>query len=132
MLWPLARRGWFLQCLHLLLPLIVLTVRGDGSLSVRKHGCCLYVADSLSFVHVDVGLMNVAGVFLSELDVYVLATYRPPSNSHVQDVNLLSFLSEFSVGKEVIILEDFNSPSLNWSSENAVHGYIPPRELLFF
>ena len=32
--------------------------------------CCLYVADSLSFVHVDVGLMNVAGIFLSDLDVY--------------------------------------------------------------
>ena len=29
-------------------------VRGDGSDSIRKHGCCLYVADSLSFVSVEV------------------------------------------------------------------------------
>ena len=44
----------------------------------RKHDCCLYVADSLSFVQVDVDLSNAAGVFLSELDVYVLAVHRPP------------------------------------------------------
>ena len=25
-------------------------VRGDGSQYVRKHGCCLYVGDMLSFV----------------------------------------------------------------------------------
>ena len=31
---------------------------GDGSLSVRKHGCCLYVAKSLSFVQVDVGIVR--------------------------------------------------------------------------
>ena len=42
---------------------------GDGSQSVRKHGCCLYVAKYLSFVQVDVGFINVAGLFLSDLDV---------------------------------------------------------------
>ena len=39
-------------------------VRGDGSDSIRKHGCCLYIADSLSFVSVEVDLLNVAVVFL--------------------------------------------------------------------
>ena len=41
-------------------------------------------------------------------------------------------LSEFSVGTEVIIFGDFNLPSLDWSSENAVHSYVPNCELLFF
>ena len=45
---------------------------------------------TLSFVHVYVGLMNVAETFLSDVNVNVLAIYRPPSNSHVQDENLLS------------------------------------------
>ena len=58
---------------------------------VKKHGCCLYFADSLSFVHDDVGLINVAWVFLSDLDVYVLAINRPHSNSHVQGDYLLFF-----------------------------------------
>ena len=66
-------------------------VRGDGSRSVKKHGCWLYGADSLSFVHVNVGLMNVAGVFMSDLDVNVLAIYKTPSNSHVQNENFFFF-----------------------------------------
>ena len=41
-------------------------LRGDGSQSVGKHGYCLYVADSLSFIHVDVGLMNVEKIFLPD------------------------------------------------------------------
>ena len=31
-------------------------VRRNGSDSVRKHGCCLYVGNSLSFVQIEVGL----------------------------------------------------------------------------
>ena len=50
---------------------------------------------------------------LSELDVYVLAIYRPPSSSLDQDENLRSFLSDVCDGKEVIILGDFNFPSLD-------------------
>ena len=48
------------------------SVHRDESQSVRKHGCCMYVADSLLFVRSDVDLINVAGVFLLDLDVYVL------------------------------------------------------------
>ena len=54
-------------------------VRGDGCNSIRKHGCFLYVANFLSLVSVDVGLLNFAGVLLSDLDIYVVAVYRPPS-----------------------------------------------------
>ena len=107
-------------------------VRGDGSDSIRKHGCCLYVADSLSFVPVEVDLLNVAVVFLTDLCVYVVAVYRPPSYTAVQDESLLLFLSEFCIAREVLLLGDFNLPSLNWGLENVLQGYIPPRELLFF
>ena len=34
-------------------------VRGDGSLFVRKPGCCLYVRDSLALIQIDVDLPNV-------------------------------------------------------------------------
>ena len=73
-----------------------------------------------------------AGVFLSNLDVYVLAVCQPPSYSAVQDENLLSFLGEFCITGEVIILGDLYLPSLDWSSENVASWYVPPRELLFF
>ena len=50
-------------------------VRCDGSQSVRKHGCCLYVGVTLPFVQIEVDLLNVAAVLLLDLDVYVLAVY---------------------------------------------------------
>ena len=107
-------------------------LRGDCSQSVRKHGCCLYVAKSLSFVQVDVGFINVAGVLRSDLDVYVLAVYRPPSYSAAQEENLLSFLDDFCIERKVIILGEKIFPSLDWSSENVAGEYVPSRELLFF
>ena len=58
-------------------------VREDGSLIVIKHGCCLYVKDQL--VEIDVDLLNVVAVLLLNLDVYILAIYRPPSSSLDQD-----------------------------------------------
>ena len=44
-------------------------MRGDCSNSIRKHGYCLYVADFLSFVSLEVGLFNVAAVLLNDLDI---------------------------------------------------------------
>ena len=35
---------------------------GDGSQSVGNHDCCLCVRDSLSFVQLDVDLLNVEAV----------------------------------------------------------------------
>ena len=88
-------------------------VRGDGSNITRKHGCCLYAAHFLSFASVDVGLLNVAVVFLTALDIYIVVVYRPPSNTALQYEHLLSILSDFCLGREVILLEDVNLPSLD-------------------
>ena len=106
-------------------------LRGNSSQSVRKHGCCLYVVKSLSFVQIDVGFINVAGVSLSGLDDYVSAVYGPPSYSPAQNEILLSFLGDFCIRRKFIILGDFNLSSLKCSSENVASGYIPLREFLF-
>ena len=58
----------------------------------------MHVGDSLSFVQVHVGLINVARVFLSDLDIYVLVVYRLLSCSPAQDENLLSSLGIFCIG----------------------------------
>ena len=72
----------------------------DGSQCVRKHGRCLYVGDMLSLVQIDVDLLNVSAVLLLNLDVYVLAVYRPPSNSLLQDESLISFEKKCDFYKE--------------------------------
>ena len=86
----------------------------------------------LSFVSVDVCLLNVAAVFLIDLDIYIVVVCRPPFNTALQDEHLLSFISDFGIGREVILLGDFNLPSLDWRCENVVHVYVPPGQLMFF
>ena len=104
----------------------------DGSQSVREHGCCLFVGDTLSFVKIEVDLLNVATVLLLDLDVYVLALYRAPSNSSLHDESLISFISDFCVEREVVILGDFNLLLLDWREENVIDGYVPPLDMVFF
>ena len=76
----------------------------------------------------EVDFLNVAVAFLTDLDIYVVAVYRLPSYSDLQDENLLLFLVSF-VLVEVLLLGDFFLPSLDWRLE--VRGYARPRKLLF-
>ena len=87
--------------------------------------------ESLSFVPIEIDLPNIAGVLLVNLDVWVLVVYRPPSYAVEQEDRLIRFLNEFIVGNEVIIVGDSNLPSLDWGSDNVLHGYVPPREMFF-
>ena len=103
----------------------------DGSQSVRKHGCNLYAGDTLSIVQIEVDLLNVAAVLLLDLDMYVLAVDRPPSNS-LQDESFISSINDFYIDREVVILGDFNLPSLDWIEEYVIGGYVPPRDMVFF
>jgi hypothetical protein len=104
-------------------------IRGDTSSNVRKHGALLYIHKDIKFLNFDTPLPNVVAVQLVEFGLYVVACYRPPSYTCVSNSNLLSFLSEFCFGKEVVILGDFNLPSLRWS-DNLI-GYISPVDLEF-
>ena len=84
------------------------------------------------FIPVEIDMPNIAGILLVDMNVWVLAVYRPPSYTVDQDDRLIRFLNEFNDGTEVIIVGDFNLPSLDWSSDNMLHGYVPPGEMLFF
>ena len=106
-------------------------VRGDISESVRKHGCCLYVGNSLSFVQIEVRLPNIAAALALYLDVYILAVYRPPSSCLLQDEDLISFISNICVGRKVVILR-FQSFIIGLECRKCDWWLCPPREMLFF
>ena len=93
--------------------------RGDVLGSVRKHGAGLYVRESLDRVQVCVDLPNVVVVHLIKYDLFVLSIYRPPSFSEQENLNLMNFLLDFSVDKALVVLGDFNLPSLRWSADGA-------------
>ena len=88
--------------------------RGDVVGGVRKHGAGLYVLGSLRQVQVDVDISNVVAVHLPDYDLYVLSVYRPPSYSDQENDLLMRFLRNFVVSRELIVLGDFNLPSLVW------------------
>ena len=85
----------------------------------------------LFFVPVKIYVPNIAGVLLVDVDVWVFVVYRPLSYTVDLDDRLIKFLNEFIVGKEVIIVGAFKLPLLDWSSDNVLHGYMPPCEMFF-
>ena len=106
--------------------------RGDVSGSVRKHGAALYVCNSLKHVEVEVPIPNVAAVHLTDLDVFILSVYRPPSSSQQNNESLAHLIRSFSAQREVLILGDFNLPSLKWSEPSVLDSYITPNDRFFY
>ena len=105
--------------------------RGDTDGATRKHGVCLYVSNKVKCLEVTVGLPNVCVVHIVDSDLWCIVVYRPPSYNDIQNAILLNFLTNFSEGKEVVIIGDFNLPSINWSRNDVVDNYITPVDRLF-
>ena len=80
----------------------------------------LYIKSNLSVISLTVNCPNVHAIHLVSFNCYVVVVYRPPSYSSLENTYLINFLQEFCVGKEVIILGDFNLPTIDWSTEDAL------------
>ena len=59
-----------------------------------------------------VDLNNVAVTHLVDFKVLV-SVYRQPSSSNAENVALQDFLKTFSVRRELLVLGDFNLPSIH-------------------
>ena len=92
-------------------------IRNDVAGKVAKHGVCAYVKDNILTDSVTTPLPNVLTFHVPLYDVHIILVYRPPSNSIIDNENLLSFIEQFSVGKEIVCLGDFNLPNLSWNSD---------------
>lgn len=97
-------------------------LRKDVVGNVPKHGVCMYVRASYNYTEVDVQVPNVVAAHLPDHGLYIAAIYRPPSNSPAEDERLISFLYNFCLGKEVVLLGDFNLPSVAWSRDLVACG----------
>ena len=106
--------------------------RGDVLGNVKKHGAGLYVSKTLEHVQIDVELPNLVVVHLISLDIFVISVYRPPSYSREENTLLMQFLTDFSYGKELIVLGDFNLPSIKWPFGDSVEVYITPVDREFY
>ena len=77
---------------------------------------CTYIREGLHFDEVDMSHANCLSFRLTKLCVYVYVVYRPPSNSPDENQALIDFIFNSCADKEVIILGDFNLPSISWSN----------------
>ena len=91
------------------------TLLRNDSGDTKIHGVCAFIAEHLHFDNVDASFRNVLSFRLTRFDTYIYVVYRPPSYSVTDNEELLAFLMRECVGKEAILLGDFNLPSLNWS-----------------
>ena len=105
-------------------------VRGDTNGAARKHGSLLYMHNNIAFLVFEVHIPNVVAVHLIDYDLWIIAVYRPPSYTILENTFLLNFLLNFCPGKEVIIAGDFNLPTIDWSLD-LIDGYIRPVDTQF-
>ena len=106
-------------------------VRKDTESIYAKHGVCLYIRKDIHFEHHNVDIANVVCVHLVNLGVFIVVIYRPPSYSNLDNENLSAFILEFCMGKEVIVVGDFNLSSIDWSSEFSLFEHYDPVTQLF-
>ena len=105
--------------------------RGDVEGDIRKHGTCLYVSQNLKCVPVEANVPNLVAVYFAELELYVLSVYRPPSYTELENNSLKNFLLNFCIGREVVVMGDFNLPSIAWSAVDESR-YATPLDLSFY
>ena len=61
----------------------------------------------------------------------MVVVYRPPSYSLNENITLINFLKDFCLGKEVILLGDFDLPGIDWNIPNALFLDYEPLTTLF-
>ena len=93
-------------------------VRNDTPGTFPKHGVCLYIHSTVKFDLLTEPYQNVLTVRLTDLNLFVAVVYRPPSSSLEDTAHLHDFLLSFCGDKEVILLGDFNLPTLTWESSD--------------
>ena len=89
-------------------------VCNDTEGTFAKHGVCIYVNNCVKFDVIVTNCANCVAIHLPDLDLYIVAIYRPPSSTPVENQCLQEFLLSFCMDKEVLLLGDFNLPSLSW------------------
>ena len=95
-------------------------VRTDVVGEVRKHGVCIYVAESISFESVNLAIANLHAIRLHSSGAFVLVVYRPPSNTAADNTRLVEFIGGFVDGREVLLVGDLNLPGVDWVDGFAV------------
>ena len=97
-------------------------LRNDVDGPVQKHGVCVYVHESIMIDSAESPLPNVLTFRLTAFNVYAIVVYRPPSNEPSVNNQVASFVSEFCLNREVMVIGDLNLPNVSWHSKTSAQG----------
>ena len=89
-------------------------LRCDSKDGIRKHGVAFYIKEGIKYSLVDCNINNVLVLNLYEYNFYIVNVYRPPSNTSSENDLLVNFILDFCKNKEIVIVGDFNLPSIKW------------------
>ena len=107
-------------------------LRNDVQGKVHKHGVCAYIHEDILVDCVSFPMNNVLLFRLARQDVFILIVYRPPSYSNSENESLIHVLQENILGKEIIVVGDFNLPNICWKlPEQLPFDNVPPLDSSF-
>ena len=89
--------------------------RSDSPTGRAKHGVCTYIKDTIKAIPSTYQFPNSLAIHLPTYNLHILTVYKPPSYTPQENTALCSYIQEFSVGKELLIMGDFNLPSIAWN-----------------
>ena len=76
---------------------------------------------------------NVVAVFVVPWELYAVVLYRPPSYTEEENESLRNFVGEFCSCRNVVVVGDFNLPTLNWMTPlSPVEEYVSPLDRTFY
>ena len=104
--------------------------RKDVAGATRKHGVGLCIRKNNQPMMIDVSVANTLVVHVLEWDTFIIVSYRPPSYNDLKNYSLRTFLSEFCIDQNVLMLGDFNLPSIKWD-ETRSDSVLPSRATSF-
>lgn len=106
--------------------------RNDFPSSHPKYGVCLYIKDSIKAYQFNAHdpPPNTLTVFFPSFNIYVSVIYRPPAYDNISNLNLINYISSLSINKELILLGDFNLPTISWN-QLVIDQHISPADSLF-
>ena len=106
-------------------------IRNDTVSTNAKHGVLCYIHHSLKPHMVTYPCTNCLSFEIPAYDLLIIVAYRPPSNPPESNHALIDAAVALSVGRAVILMGDFNLPSLRWDLLPLSTHYILPTDQLF-
>lgn len=106
-------------------------LRKDVVGNIKKHGVCVYIKQNIHYSEIEVQVPNVLVLYLIKYRLHIITVYRPPSNSPLDNAILVSFIEDFCCDKDVILMGDFNLPTIRWNND-LICASLSPTDFQFF